>query len=225
MNSAKSTEIRSDKKSAFLGTLAGYLMKLIHLTLRVEVVDEAGIRDKSDTLPPTIFALWHSRFFVVPPVWRKFFGKHRKNAALTSASHDGDMVACAMSVFGVKAIRGSSSRRGVAALVGLKRALKNGSDVSITPDGPRGPRYVVQGGIIKVAESSGSPIVQLHARFSSAWRIKSWDRFVIPKPFSKVVVTIAEPIYYERGMDAEALEQARQKLEASMRAGADDVEL
>ena len=223
MSSNKSTEIRSDKKSALFGTMAGWLMKVVHLTLRVEVVDEAGIGERRDELPPTIFALWHSRFFVVPPVWRRVLGKQRKNSALTSASLDGDMVARAMGVFGVQAIRGSSSRRGVAALVGLKRALKAGSDVSITPDGPRGPRYVVQPGIIKIAESSGAPIVQLHARFASAWRVKSWDRFVIPKPFSKVEITFAKPIHYERGMSAEALESARQELEASMRAGADDV--
>lgn len=222
MSSNKSQEIRSDTKSVLIGTVAGWLMKLIYLTLRVEVVDEAGLREKRDEMPPIIFALWHSRFFVVPPVWRKVLGKKRRNAALTSASHDGDMVARAMGVFGVKAIRGSSSRRGVAALVGLKKALKDGSDVSITPDGPRGPRYVVQPGIIKVAESSGAPIVQLHATFSSAWRIKSWDRFAIPKPFSKVVVTFAKPIYYERGMDAEALVHACRELEKSMRAGADD---
>ncbi len=223
MSSQKSQEIRSDKKSVLIGAMAGWLMKLIHMTLRVEIVDEAGLREKREDFPPVIFALWHSRFFVVPPVWRTVLGKKRRNSALTSASHDGDMVARAMAVFGVEAIRGSSSRRGVAALVGLKRALKDGSDVSITPDGPRGPRYVVQPGIVKVAESSGVPIVQLHAKFSSAWRINSWDRFAIPMPFSKVVVTFAEPIYYERGMDADALAAACQELEKSMRAGADDV--
>ena len=115
------------------------------------------------------------------------------------------MVARAMAVFGLGAVRGSSSRRAVAALVGLKRALLEGLDVCLTPDGPRGPRYRIQPGIIKLAEATGAPIVPIHVRFSSAWRLKTWDRFVIPKPFSRVEVTFAEPITLTRGMDADSL--------------------
>jgi lysophospholipid acyltransferase (LPLAT)-like uncharacterized protein len=132
------------------------------------------------------------------------------------------MVAAAMKVFGLDSIRGSSSRRGVAALVGLKRALAAGNDICLTPDGPRGPRYRVQPGFLKLAEATGAPIIPIHLRFSNAWRLKTWDRFVIPKPFSRVEITFAEPIHIPRGLDETAFENERQKLEALLIEGTDD---
>ena len=127
-----------------------------------------------------------------------------------------------MAVFGLGAVRGSSSRRGVAALIGLKRALIDGHDVCLTPDGPRGPRYQIQAGFVKLAQASGSPVVPVHVRFSSAWRLKSWDRFVIPKPFSRVVVTFAEAIYVPRDLDDAAFEKERLRIESILVNGTDD---
>ena len=173
-------------------------------------------------MPPVIYILWHNRFFTVPAAWNQLCGRHRKTVTLTSASHDGDMVARAMAVFGLGAVRGSSSRRGVAALVGLKRALQEGFDVCLTPDGPRGPRYKIQPGVIKLAESTGAPIIPVHVKFTSAWRLKTWDRFVIPKPFSRVEVTFAEAIHLPRGMDAETFENERLRIENLLVNGTDD---
>lgn len=223
MSSEKSREVRSNRKSMMLGTLAGCLMKLWSLTLRFEIVDECGITRPGDHPGPVIFALWHNRIFSIPPVWKKTGGKQRKSVILTSASHDGDIVAHAMAVFGLKAVRGSSSRRGVAALLSLKRALQEGLDVCVTPDGPRGPRYHFQPGVIKLAESCGVPIIPIHFQFSSAWRIKSWDRFVIPKPFSQVRITFAAAVALTRGMAPDVFEAARLNLETILRNGADDL--
>ena len=222
MSSKKRSDIRGDRKSALLGLVAGWTMKLMSATLRIEVRDLCGIGSREASVPPVIYVLWHSRFFVVPPAWNKICYGHRKTVALTSASKDGDMVARAMAVFGLGAVRGSSSRRAVAALVGLKRALQEGFDVCLTPDGPRGPRYKVQPGFIKLAESTGAPIIPIHVRFSSAWRLKTWDRFVIPKPFSRVQVTFAEAITLTRGMDADTFEAERLKIETLLVNGADD---
>lgn len=222
MNSKKSSEIRSSRKSAALGTAVGWLMKLVTATLRLEVRDLCGVGIADPRIAPVIFVLWHNRFFVVPAAWQKLCGKHRKTITLTSASHDGDVVANAMAVFGLGAVRGSSSRRGVAALVGLKRALKDGSDVCLTPDGPRGPRYQVQPGVIKLAESTGAPIVPIHVKFSSAWRLKTWDRFVIPMPFSRVEVIFSEATVLARGMDAETFENERLRIENLLIQGSDD---
>jgi lysophospholipid acyltransferase (LPLAT)-like uncharacterized protein len=222
MSSRKGSEIRSDRKSALLGALAGWMMKLLAATLRLEVRDLCGIGSPDANTPPVIYILWHNRFFVVPHAWQKLCGTHRKAVTLTSASHDGDLVARAMAVFGLGAVRGSSSRRGVAALVGLKRAIQDGSDVCLTPDGPRGPRYGMQPGVVKLAESTAAPVIPVHVRFSSAWRLKTWDRFVIPKPFSRVEVTFAEPIVLTRGMDAETFENERLKLESLLVNGTDD---
>jgi hypothetical protein len=221
-SSKKRSEIRGDRKSALLGTLAGWAMRLLAFTLRLEVRDLCGIGSRDANIPPVIYILWHNRFFVVPPAWNKICYGHRKTVALTSASKDGAMVASAMAVFGLGAVRGSSSRRAVAALVGLKRALMEGLDVCLTPDGPRGPRYKIQPGFIKLAEATGAPIVPIHVRFSSAWRLKTWDRFVIPKPFSRVVVTFAEAITVPRGLDESAFENERVKLETLLVQGTDD---
>ncbi|MDP3849084.1 MAG: lysophospholipid acyltransferase family protein [Luteolibacter sp.] len=222
MSSKKTSEIRSDRKSALLGTLAGWTIRLLALTLRTSIRDLSGIGAPDSGMPPVIYILWHNRFFAAPPAWQKLCGPVRKAVALTSASHDGDMVAHAMAVFGVGSVRGSSSRRGVAALVGLKRALQEGLDICVTPDGPRGPRYKIQPGIVKLAESTGAPIIPIHVRFSSAWRLKTWDRFVIPKPFSRVEVTFAQAIRLTRGMDAESFENERLKLESLLVSGTDD---
>ena len=222
MSSQKSSRIRGDRKSAVLGTLGGWTMKLLACTLRLDVRDLCGIGSPDAAIPPVIYILWHNRFFAVPPAWNKICRSHRKTVALTSASRDGDMVARAMAVFGLGAVRGSSSRRAVAALVGLKRALLEGLDVCLTPDGPRGPRYKIQAGFLKLAETTGAPIVPIHVRFSSAWRLKSWDRFVIPKPFSRVEVTFAEAIILPRGMDAAAFENQRLKIESLLVKGTDD---
>lgn len=222
MSRKKGTEIRSDLKSTMLGTLAGWTIKLLAATLRFDISDRCGIGNTARPMPPVIYALWHNRFFCVPPAWNRICYGHRKTVALTSASHDGDMVARAMAVFGLGSVRGSSSRRGVAALVGLKRALQEGLDICVTPDGPRGPRYIVQPGVIKLAESTGAPIVPIHVRFSSAWRLKTWDRFVIPKPFSRVEVIFAEPLRLSRGVDAATFENERLNLEKILTDGADD---
>lgn len=214
-------EIVSDRKSVLLGTLAGWLMRLIGITLRVRVNNEAGFNPADDLKTPVILVMWHNRIFALAPVWKKICG-HRPCKILTSASKDGDMVAKAMAVVGLGAARGSSSRRGAAALIELKRALRGGSDVAITPDGPKGPVYKVQPGVVKLAESSEVPIVQMHARLGSAWRLKSWDRFAIPKPFSRVDVTFAAPLHLKKGLDAEQLEAERQKLEAMLVEGLGD---
>ena len=223
MSRNKGSEIRSDRKSAILGTLAGWAMKLLAFTLRFDIRDECGIGRADSGLPPVIYILWHNRFFSVPPAWQRLCGRHRRSVALTSASHDGDMVARAMAVFGLGAVRGSSSRRAVAALVGLKRALQEGLDVCVTPDGPRGPRYRLEPGIIKLAQATGTPILPIHVRFSAAWRLKTWDRFVIPKPFSRVEVVFDHAITLPRGMDETRFENERLALEKLLTEGTDDV--
>lgn len=201
------SDIRSDRKSSMLGTLAGWCMKLLAFTLRIEIRDESGIGSPGKHVEPVIYALWHNRIFTVPAAWHRLCGGRRKVVVMASASHDGDMVARAMAVFGMGAVRGSSSRRGVAALVGLKRQLAAGTDVCLTPDGPRGPRYVLQPGVVKLAQSSGAPVVPVHARFSNAWRLGTWDGFVIPKPFSRVLVTFAAPVYVPRDCDDAAFDE------------------
>lgn len=192
MSSAKSTEIRGNRSSVMLGSLVGWFMRIWCKTLRYRIEDRCGITISEGNHPPVIFMLWHNRIFTIPPIWWRSGGNGRKSVVLTSASKDGAILSSAMAVFGLGAIRGSSSRRAVAALIGMKRALKDGLDICITPDGPRGPRYSFHPGVVKLAESSGAPIVPIHAHYASAWCLKTWDGLVIPKPFSRVTVIFDE---------------------------------
>jgi lysophospholipid acyltransferase (LPLAT)-like uncharacterized protein len=220
----KGSEIRDDRKAKVLGTIAGWLMRCWSRTLRFEIIDQSGVITPGNIDTPVIFALWHNRIFTIPPIWWRTGGNFRKTVVLTSASHDGSMLAHAMAVFGLGAVRGSSSRRGVAALVGMKRSLREGCDVCITPDGPRGPRYHFQPGVVKLAESAKTPIIPIHAAYESAWRLKTWDRFVIPKPFSRVKVTFGEMIHVAPGLDETAFSAECDRIQAILLAGADDLE-
>jgi len=222
MATFKNTSIKGSRSSRILGYLAAAAMKLWSLTLRYRVNGEPGLRAPSVNSHPVIFALWHNRIFTMPPVWRRTGGKMRSTVVLTSASKDGTTLATAMKVFGLGAIRGSSSRRAVSALIGMKKALREGHDVCITPDGPKGPRYTVQPGLIKIAQTSETEIVPIHITYSSAWRLKSWDRFVIPKPFSLVSVTFDEPRKIRKGISEEDFEAERLALEKCLTIGADD---
>jgi hypothetical protein len=105
----------------------------------------------------------------------------------------------------------------------MKKALLDGKDVCVTPDGPKGPRYQVQAGLLKIAQTTESDIIPIHIHYSSAWRLSSWDRFVIPKPFSKVEVTFDKPISIPKDLTEEAFEIARTNLEKCLLAGCDDV--
>jgi lysophospholipid acyltransferase (LPLAT)-like uncharacterized protein len=223
MKSQKRIDVRGDDKSRRLGTLAGYLMKAWSVSLRYEIIDHHGITTPGGHDHPVIFALWHNRILTLPPIWHRTGGNQRNSVVLTSASKDGGVLASAMAVFGIGAVRGSSHRRAVAALIGMKRALKDGFDVCITPDGPRGPRYQCQPGAVKLAESAKVPIIPVHATYSRAWRLKTWDRLVIPMPFSKVRVTFGKMISIPFQPDPESFEAERVRLESILLNGTDDL--
>lgn len=219
---AKGLEIRESRKATVLGTAAGWLMRAWCATLRLEVVDRSGLRDAPGNAP-VVFALWHNRIFVVPAAWRKLCRGRKGAVVLTSASHDGAMLARAVGVFGIGSVRGSSSRRAVAALVALRRALREGLDCCLTPDGPRGPRYVLQPGLVKLAESEGVGVVPIHVEFGPGWALRSWDRFRVPRPFSRVRVVFDETLAVPRGLSEDDFEAWRRRIEEILRAGVDDL--
>ena len=214
-------EIRESRKAVLLGTLAGWLMKLWCAMLRFDVEDRALLTEREG---PVIYCLWHNRIFAVPAAWRRVTkGRDLRVVVLTSASHDGAMLARAGGVFGLGSVRGSTSRRAVAALVALRRALQEGTSVCVTPDGPRGPRYHFQAGALKLAESTGVPVVPVHVDFSSAWQLKTWDRFRIPKPFSRVTVIFDEVLAVPGGLGEDDFNDWRGRLETLLREGVKDL--
>ncbi len=216
------SEIRGTRWQWFAGKLAALLMRFIGLTLRFQVEDPHRQRDNSVTGVPVIWVFWHNCLFASPLAKKRYSGS-AKASALASASKDGAIIESLIASFGVKTVRGSSSRRGVAALIALKKALKAGEQLFITPDGPRGPRYALQPGVIKLAQSSGVPIIPVRFDHSSSWRLNSWDRFYIPKPFSKITVHVGESIYVPAKLDEQEFENYRQSVQDALLEKADDV--
>jgi len=192
------------------------LLQLWARTLRYEIDDRAGIVGKPIT-ENYIGALWHNRLLIFPLVLQRFFPQ-RHGAALISASRDGDLLADAVQRFGYDVIRGSSSRMGATAILQLTQVLASGRDVVITPDGPRGPAYELGPGIIFLAQKSGAPVLPINLEYSRCWRLGSWDRFILPRPFAKVRVLISEPHYLKPTGTLEEFEAERRALQHAMMA-------
>ena len=176
------------RKAKLLAAIGVWIVRLLTTTLRVRLTDRAGIL-KAPPHPTIIWAFWHNRMFVIPHFFKHYI-PHRSGSALTSASKDGEILAAFLERYGVGAIRGSSSRQGTAALLEMKRTLAEGRDVGITPDGPRGPRYHLNPGVVSLAQLSGAQVLPLDVRYSKYWELKSWDAFQVPKPFARVEITL-----------------------------------
>jgi len=162
----------------------GWLLRLWGATLRFEVTPEA-LKNLTKVDEAVAFVVWHNRLFLSPEIFRRY-RKGRSFYGLVSASKDGAWLEALYSLLGMSSIRGSSSRFGREAVTALVSVLRDGNDIGITPDGPRGPLYDFKAGCLIVARRAHSPILLLGSEFTSAWRLKSWDRFYLPKPFSRV---------------------------------------
>jgi lysophospholipid acyltransferase (LPLAT)-like uncharacterized protein len=185
-----------------IGGIVAAITRVIGWTLRIRIEDRARLLDASYK-QPLIWSFWHNRMFVMPLL--RLRAPHRNGAVLTSASWDGDIITAVMRRFGLKSVRGSTSRRGATALLQLAGTLENGEDVAVTPDGPRGPRYKLGPGIVFLARQVGAGIVPIHVEYSRAVRLTGWDRFMIPLPFSAVRIVCAEPIFIAADADIEAM--------------------
>lgn len=196
-----------------LGRIVAWLIRGIGATLRFEVEDRAGAFDSKR--PGWIWAFWHNRMFVIPYVHEHWFA-HIPGAILSSPSGDGQIIADACAQFGFEAARGSSSKpqKGLGALIMLAEKVNEGRDVGITPDGPRGPIYQIQPGIIKLAQLTGGTIVPVRVMYSRALRFKTWDQFLLPLPFSTVRVVFEAPMTVPRRLTQEEFEAQRSRLES-----------
>jgi hypothetical protein len=146
----------------------------------------------------------------------------RKLAALVSASKDGALLAAVLETFGVEQIRGSSSRRGPQALLELTSLAEQGYDLAVTPDGPKGPRYVVQQGVIALAQVTGLPIIPVTCNTRRKLCLKSWDGFQIPLPFSRCDLILNQPIHVRRDADEIEREHRRREVQTSLRQSSTD---
>jgi lysophospholipid acyltransferase (LPLAT)-like uncharacterized protein len=203
-------------RARWLIAIGFWLLRIWERTLRYEVDDRAGLLAKQAS-ESGIGAVWHNRLLIMPLVLKRFF-PHRQGAALISASRDGGWIAALVQRIGFDVVRGSSSRQGAIAMLQLSDVLAGGRDVVITPDGPRGPVYVLGPGIVLLAQKSGAVVFPLNLEYSSCWRVKSWDRFILPRPFSKVRVILGPPHKVAATSSEQEFEMERLRLQNAMMA-------
>jgi lysophospholipid acyltransferase (LPLAT)-like uncharacterized protein len=189
-----------------------WAVRLLAATLRLRR-EEKSVEPLLTAGAPLIYVVWHARLLLLPYLYRR-----RGLWALVSRSEDGAMVADFVRRFGFVTVRGSSSRGGAEGLRSLTRAVRKGHSVVVVPDGPRGPREVLKLGVVSLARLTGAHVVPAALGASSEWRARSWDEFRIPKPFSRCVVRLGEPILVPRDIDGAGEESARKEIEAALSA-------
>ena len=203
------------KVTAFKG-----LLKTLWLTTKVErVVGEEHLNQLIRNDQPVILCYWHQAHVM----GLQFVLNKRKNdglklSALVSPSKDGEMAAIAMKDWGVDVVRGSSSRTGAQALRDLYQIIKKGYSPVITPDGPRGPAFEFKSGAVMLSQIAKVPMLPIAVTCNRSWHLNSWDRFMLPKPFSKVTIALGEPVQAPKRMDEKMQESLRLEMENTIKA-------
>jgi len=179
------------------------LIRLLAMTWRVRVENDAELNAARAADRRVIYTLWHGE--LLPLLWHH---RGRRIAVVISEHRDGEIIAQIAERLGYTTVRGSSSRGGSRALIGLMRAIESGRDGAVTPDGPRGPAHVFAPGAAIASQRTGAPLLPVRASASRAWRLKSWDRFLVPKPFALVRVAYGPLTAVDAASPRDAAEQA-----------------
>jgi lysophospholipid acyltransferase (LPLAT)-like uncharacterized protein len=181
--------------------LVPWLIRFLGFCIRVKVRDSEKLLEVlSDR--PCLIAFWHNRGILMPYFYRQYFKSKIPGKVLISASRDGQLMADVVKKFDIGAVRGSSSKHAVRAMKEIVRELQvTKMHLAMAPDGPRGPIYKVQPGIVYLAANSGLPIIPVTYHFAWKWQMNSWDRLPIPLPFSRCELVIGELLYVGMGDD------------------------
>ncbi len=196
---------------AIVPPIAYIAICLLGITLRFEDICEPGATTAYHTPPPLIYAIWHR--CMLAAAWRFRQGGIR---ILVSHSFDGELITRTVKPLGIIAVRGSSSRDGAVGLRNLQRAYLDGNYCVITADGPRGPAQVAKPGIAQLAQLVKAPVGAVYVHPHRAWTLRSWDRFLIPKPFSRVTVGWAAPAPAEHVAIQATLDRATKLAETAV---------
>lgn len=191
---------------------SGYLLiRCLCPTLRFSVIREEGCLSDGYSAPNGIWCFWHRS---VIPAGYYFRGK--QIAVMVSRSFDGEYIARILSKLGFRAVRGSSSRGAVGALMGMRREIDLGHVVAFTIDGPRGPRYVAKPGPVLLGKKTGQPISCFYIAVERAWVLNSWDRMIIPKPFSRACAYISSPMPVAADASEEQMTALHQQMQETL---------
>jgi len=188
----------------FLAWLSSTVIHFTGWSLRMTVEDRGAILDQPDH-PPVIIAFWHNRTALMAYFYEHYcWGRTAKT--FISRSRDGQFMTDVAARFGIQAVRGSSSRGGSSAMLAAVKAATDAKvDLVITPDGPRGPKYQLQPGILRLSQATQRPIVAVTYKLAWKKELKSWDRFHVPLPFSRCDLVTSEPILVPEGASEDEL--------------------
>ncbi|TGL53334.1 DUF374 domain-containing protein [Leptospira meyeri] len=196
----------------FLPLIVVWFQRLIGFTSRFRFLTNEHYEELFKNKKPFIYSIWHTNVLYSP-----FLHRGKNVAVLISESKDGDYINQVVHRFGNTSVRGSSSKGGSKALKAVIQHLKKGLPAAFTPDGPRGPAFIVQPGIIAAAQVTQVPIVPFHYECSRQWILeRAWDKHRVPKPFTTFVVSYGEPISVPRDLNEEEFEAIRLKVEVAM---------
>lgn len=177
----------TDARTRWLVRVGAVVIRALAATWRIRVIGDAGLRGERAAKRPIIIVLWHGQ--MLPLLYQ-----HRGEGVsiLISEHRDGELIARIAASFGHRSVRGSTTRGAGRALLGLVREVEQGHDIAVTPDGPRGPARSFAPGALAVAQRTGAAIIPATVGAARAWRLRSWDRFLIPHPFSRVVISYGD---------------------------------
>lgn len=210
--------MKQETRIRLIGGVGGAVLTAMLRTLRWEVTGREHYDSTWGVRRPVIFVLWHGR--LLPS---SFYHRDEELATLISQHRDGDYIARVVESWGFRAIRGSSTRGGSAALRAIVRTLRGGTAVAITPDGPQGPRQKMKSGPVLAAQVAGVPIIPVSAG-GAGWTVGGWDRFLIPRPFARIRLAYGEPVVVPRDADAAELERISDRLERRLNQLTDEVD-
>jgi len=178
-----------DREATWIARLGTALLRTLALTWRVRFVNERIVHELRESKTSFIYVLWHGE--LLPLLWTH---RNRDVAVIISEHRDGEIIARVARALGFRLVRGSTSRGAARALLNASRELETGFDLAVTVDGPRGPAHTVAPGALVISQRTHAPMVPVGASASRSWRLKSWDRFMIPKPFARVTIAYGDPI-------------------------------
>lgn len=224
MSQAAQTELTGENKDSrpfslrqrillfFIAWAGSLLVRLVGSTLRFQITREEGsLADGARVALPGIYCFWHRAMIA-----SAYHFRNMQIGIMISRSFDGECIARIVEKLGFRPVRGSSSRGGAGALMAMREELERGHPAVFTADGPRGPLYVAKPGAVLLAKRSGYEICCFHVAVERAWLLKSWDRMIVPKPFSRASFYITSPIAVPSGATDEELELWRQKVQADL---------
>ncbi len=187
------------------------LILLLGKTLKIKWLGEENLQDIRSNNGKVFYAFWHGRMLIL-----SYSHRRKKIQVLISQHRDGEIIARIIQRLGFGTVRGSTTHGGFKAILQMANKSNEGYDIAITPDGPKGPGFKVQPGTVYIAQRGEVPIIPISNSAEKRWTLRSWDKFVIPKPFSRTIIIIGKPIYVPGELNGEELDLKNAELEESL---------